>query len=184
MSRESALARVIGLTKSLSPLGHGGHLVPIKGSVDTESTDAVVEAASANQPADAAQPAEAVQPAEAAPAGKDEAADGPALAQVTVVAGDMAPMPDDPVRQAVTDQAIGDIEADIASLLATLDGNGTMPRSDARALSDMPALLADDGDEAVAGPDADDYDAATLVLLSELDRLWRADPAVGNSYMR
>src|SRR6185437_6596609 len=102
-------------------------------------------------------------------AGKDEAADGPALAQVTVVAGDVAPMPDDPVRQAVTDQAIGDIEADIASLLATIDGNGTMPRSDARAL---PELLAEDGDEAVAGPDADDYDAATLVLLSELDRLW------------
>ena len=49
MSRESALARVIGLTKSLSPLGHGGHLVPIKGSVDTEPTDAVVEAASADQ---------------------------------------------------------------------------------------------------------------------------------------
>jgi hypothetical protein len=168
MSRGSALARVIGLTKSLSPLGHGGQVVP-----PNEGAEAVVEAAAAERSADAAPPSTEV------------TAELSVLAQVTVVTAEAAPAAGDPVREAVTEQAIGDIEADIAKLLATLDGAGAMPPTEATPLTDSIADLPDDdGDEAVAAADNDDSEDATLVLLSELDRLWRADPAVGNSYMR
>jgi hypothetical protein len=168
MSRGSALARVIGLTKSLSPLGHGGQLVP-----PNEGAEAVVEAAAAEQIVAAPPPLSV------------DTAEQPTLAQVTVVTAEAAPADGDRVRQAVTEQAIGDIEADIASLLATLDGAGAMPPTEAKPLTDTVADLPDDdGDEAVAAASDDDSEAATLVLLSELDRLWRADPAVGNPYMR
>lgn len=169
MSTGSALARVIGLTKSLSPLGRGGQLVP-----PNEGAEAVVEAAAAEQSADAPPPS------------TPETTEQPALAQVTVVTAEAVSAAGDPVRQAVTEQAIGNIEADIAALLATLDGAGAMPPTGAMPLTasiaDLPAD--DDGDEALAAPDEDPDEDATLVLLSELDRLWRADPAVGNSYMR
>jgi hypothetical protein len=64
------------------------------------------------------------------------------------------------MRKSVTSAAISAIEDDIASLLATMNS-----QSDG-----APA-----GDE--GGVDAED---ATLALLSELDRMWRADPMVGS----
>jgi hypothetical protein len=136
------------------------------------------------------EPAEAVDQAPA----PTSAADAPALAQVTLVAAEpsvepaasdsgapppleAAREPDSPVTGAaragaglhrtVTAEAINAIEADIASLLASLDA----PRRPAEP-------IVDDGDEGLAGTPDDDVDAATLVLLSELDRLWRADPMV------
>jgi hypothetical protein len=164
------------------------------------AADPTADSAAAGLPADPIEAARAPEgvshePAEAvdqAPA-ETSAADAPALAQVTLVAaepsvepaasdpGAPAPLeaasePDPPVtgaaragaglRRTVTAEAINAIEADIASLLASLDA----PRRPAEP-------IIDDGDEGLAGT-PDDVDAATLVLLSELDRLWRADPMV------
>jgi len=69
----------------------------------------------------------------------------------------------DEARDVVTAEAISTIEADIASLLASLDREELA--GDAAVSLDS---LDDDGsDEAQVG-----------VLLSELDRLWQADPAI------
>jgi hypothetical protein len=163
--------------------------------------DPTADSAAADSPADpidaarapegvSQEPAEAVDEAPAEPS----AADAPALAQVTLVGAEppaeaaasdataSAPVeaahaPSPPVsgaargsaglRRTVTAEAIDAIEADIASLLASLDAP---PRA--------AEPIVDDGDEGLAGAADDDVDAATLVLLSELDRLWRADPMV------
>jgi hypothetical protein len=61
------------------------------------------------------------------------------------------------VRESVTNDAITAIEADIASLLANMNAVND---------ADAPAIDAED---------------ATLALLGELDRLWQADPMVGNA---
>jgi hypothetical protein len=65
------------------------------------------------------------------------------------------------LRESVTNDAITAIEADIASLLSSMT-----------AVGDVSAV---DADSAV---DAED---TTLALLGELDRLWQADPLVGNA---
>jgi hypothetical protein len=88
----------------------------------------------------------------------DSAGQGTAIA-----AGDM--------RESVTNDAITAIEADIASLLASMNA---VSESDAKG-SDAKAADASGADETV---DAED---ATLTLLGELDRLWQADPMVGNA---
>jgi hypothetical protein len=81
--------------------------------------------------------------------------------------GAMATISD--LRKSVTNDAIGAIEADIASLLATMGAVS----DDAPATAALPA-----GDD-----DEDEIDAedATLTLLGELDRMWRTDPMVGTS---
>ena len=98
----------------------------------------------------------------------------PAMTQVTVVVPEILPkvappqeiapleplpVPDatEAARNAATADAIASIEADIASLLATLDRS----------------------DEVVHEPEdppSDGDDEPTLALLSELDRLWQSDP--------
>jgi hypothetical protein len=65
------------------------------------------------------------------------------------------------LRESVTNDAITAIEADIASLLASMKS-------------------ADAPDAAEANPPVDAEDA-TLALLGELDRLWQADPMVGRA---
>jgi hypothetical protein len=65
------------------------------------------------------------------------------------------------LRESVTNDAITAIEADIASLLASMNAASTV-----------------DATEADPVIDAED---ATLALLGELDRLWRADPMVGSA---
>lgn len=109
----------------------------------------------------------------------------PALSQVTVVADattvaaddlfPFEPLADAGLRSSITAQAIDAIEADIASLLASLD-QVRMPSPLEGAGEDGDE---EDGDEGVPPAADDDVEAATLLLLSELDRLWRADPAVG-----
>jgi hypothetical protein len=79
-----------------------------------------------------------------------ESADGGEGSSVATI-GDM--------RKSVTSAAISAIEDDIASLLATMNGD-----SDAAAAADQDGIDAED---------------ATLALLGELDRMWRADPMVG-----
>jgi hypothetical protein len=186
MSRSSALARVIGLTKSLSPLSHGR---AAEGSSDTDDIVAGVLAEEAQaSPAPLALVAAPAGPADAAaiePAEDSGSATAPALARVTLVAAESAtpPAPVDAVRRAVTAEAIDAIEADIASLLSSLDNSGAAPT---RSTDDGEEELdeAGDEDERLAGLDEDDVEGATQLLLSELDRLWRADPAIGRgSYL-
>jgi len=71
-------------------------------------------------------------------------------------------------RESVTNDAITAIEADIASLLASMN-----------AVSNSDAM----GPEANGADTGETVDAedATLALLGELDRLWQADPMVGNA---
>lgn len=71
-------------------------------------------------------------------------------------------------RESVTNDAITAIEADIASLLASMN-----------AVSNSDAM----GPEANGADTSETVDAedATLALLGELDRLWQADPMVGNA---
>jgi hypothetical protein len=65
------------------------------------------------------------------------------------------------LRESVTNDAITAIEADIASLLASMNA---VTETDA------------------AGPDGTiDAEEATLALLGELDRLWQADPMVSSA---
>jgi hypothetical protein len=98
----------------------------------------------------------------------------PTLSQVTLVAGETpasesrALAPPDTVRDAVTMDAITAIEADIASLLSSMS-----ELSDARPATDRPAVTSESDD---------DGDDATLTLLSELDRLWQADPMVSAAH--
>lgn len=153
MSKNSAFARVVELTRTFSPFERGG------ASENEDETAAVVATAIAEEAAEPGdEPAAALQIAPPKPQTLTlEArvtAARPALTQVTVVAADKADDDDD--RQAVMDEAIESIEADIASLLASFENN----------------------EEAVEGDD--EPEQATKLLLSELDRLWRADPAVGN----
>jgi hypothetical protein len=70
-----------------------------------------------------------------------------------VAAGDL--------RESVTNDAITAIEADIASLLSSMTAVGEVSAVDA----DSPV----------------DVEDMTLALLGELDRLWQADPLVGNA---
>jgi hypothetical protein len=73
--------------------------------------------------------------------------------QGTAVAGEL--------RESVTNDAITAIEADIASLLSSMNVVGEV--------------------EAVDADPAEDAEDTTLALLGELDRLWQADPLVGNA---
>jgi hypothetical protein len=70
----------------------------------------------------------------------------------TVVTGEL--------RESVTNDAITAIEADIASLLSSMTAVGDVSAVDA---------------------DSADAEDTTLALLGELDRLWQADPLVGNA---
>ena len=74
-------------------------------------------------------------------------------------------------RESVTNDAITAIEADIASLLASMNA---VSNSDAMG----PEANGADTGETAETVDAED---ATLALLGELDRLWQADPMVGNA---
>ena len=211
MNTGSAFARVIGITKSLSPLSFDRNRdresdpVP---DIEADAADQMVAALTEDAPAllaeanvaakaddDDATPATTAV-AEAAQADDDKpfqligpvapaaseagvVVQFPALAQVTVVA-DAAPSqkPADPtrpdrIREEVAGDMIDAIETDIASLLASME-----PGAD------------DDGDEAVAkagdaGPADSSEDAdreePTLSLLSELNRMWRADPKIAAS---
>jgi len=160
MSKNSAFARVIELTRTLSPFERGE-------TVETgEETAAVVATAIAEE---AAEPGDEPAPALSIPPKAPTEAElnageptVPALKQVTLVAiRDERPDAVDKTRQAVTDEAIEAIEADIASLIAGFEK-----------------------EDRAAADEADEPEQATMTLLSELDRLWRADPAVGNGAMR
>lgn len=153
MSKNSAFARVIELTRSFSPFDRS----ETDGGAD--DTSAVIATAIAEEAAESGdEPALALQLPPPEPADKAGDVYGPALTQVTLVAAehnevDVA----EAARQAVTEDAIQAIEADIASLIAGFDS-----------------------EEQAEGNIEGESERATMELLSELDRLWRADPATGN----
>ncbi|HVW92609.1 MAG TPA: hypothetical protein VHB74_08370 [Devosia sp.] len=152
MSKNSAFARVVELTRTFSPFERP------EADESEDETDAVVATAMAEEAAEPGdEPAAALQIAPPKPQPLTLEARvttaRPALTQVTVVAPDKVEDVDD--RQAVMDEAIESIEADIASLLASFENN-----------------------EEATGDD--EPEEATKLLLSELDRLWRADPTIGN----
>ena len=160
MTGNSALARVLSFRRSLPSID--------RLAVDAGASDASVEA---GLPADPASPYESTGLGEAgSPAPEASPAplivELPSLKQVTLVADQhQAVAKLDPVREAVTVDAISAIEDDIASLLSTMS-----ELSDARPVAVSAAAAGDEGE---------DGDDATLTLLSELDRLWRADPMIG-----
>ena len=191
MGKGSAFARVIGLTKSLTVFDRSGPgddgdeaPAPATDVIGTEATEALAASAAAE-----AVPGPPVAP-DPAPGdyGKDEpvvTADPPALQRVTVVAAGPAPAMGDAAQQvsevplrlpveaitgeeaggAITADAISAIEADIASLLASLDRD--------EMLGDTSA------DEIAAGEQDSDEDETSMGdLLLELDRLWRTDPEI------
>ncbi|MDR3471274.1 MAG: hypothetical protein P4M09_06250 [Devosia sp.] len=155
MGRNSALARVIGLTRSFAPRS-------FEGTDDAElAADALVRQAS-----------EEAAPAMAGPAPADVVVAFPAMAQATILAADaldpLSPVGEPaagPTDEAISFEAINALEADIASLLATLDhGEPT--------------------DEDLAGKDrlfdsTAGEDEPMAMLLSELNRLWQADSDIG-----
>ena len=153
MSRGSAFARVIGLTRSLSPRGiersqaAGG--APGEDAADALVRQASEEAAAGPEPAGDRRPLFG----EPSPADGDREAANvvvsfPAMTRVTVVTdGPAAPLDvagepigqpaASPIDAAIGAEAIEAIEADIASLLASLDHG-------------EPADAEDVGDEAVS----------------------------------
>jgi hypothetical protein len=188
MGRHSALARVFELTKSFAPLGferHGSARDAGSDNVADALADSAAEPGDVPATLDQLSAAQTL-PLPAAPlaplSGPGVVLAFPAMAQVTVVVPEVLPrdaatlesMPQeiealDPLpvadetetaRHAATANAIASIEADIASLLATLD------RSDAEAL-----------EESAAGEEDEE---PTLALLGELDRLWQADPQIAS----
>jgi len=86
------------------------------------------------------------------------------LDERSIFAADSAPpVGGDGVRDAITAEAISAIEADIATLLSSLD------REELELNGDAPIDL----------DDHEDDETQVSELLSELDRLWQADAAVG-----
>lgn len=186
MSRSSAFARVIGLTKSLSPLGFDRNEAAPEDR-GTEAADALVRQAEGGAligvgASVAVEPF--MQPTNVVMA-------FPALAQVTVVqeappalspAADPAVPSEGPAgSEAITADAINSIEQDIASILATLEREEHAAVDD-HAADNHDADDADDGDW--LPPVFDDAEAVETArgdepvgaLLSELNRLWQAEP--------
>jgi hypothetical protein len=165
MAASSALARVLSFRRSL----------PLVDAVMTEATPIDGDAVDIVPPGfDMSIPATEDTPAPASDRQPRLIVELPTLSQVTLVAGETpasegrALAPPDTVRDAVTMDAITAIEADIASLLSSMS-----ELSDGRPATDRPA----------ATPESDDDgDDATLTLLSELDRLWQADPMVSAAH--
>jgi hypothetical protein len=157
MSKNSAFARVIGLTKSFSPLGFDrSRVAPDAGETDEIVAAAVADSAAQTSNAIAAEPAPAIaaepmtMPEAAPPQGAADAANGAQmvkLAEVDEVA----------IRDAVAADAIQTIEDDIARLLASLEAVNQVAAEDDEA----------EPDDAEGEP--------TLALLSELNRLWMTD---------
>ncbi|HVX80038.1 MAG TPA: hypothetical protein VHB23_01575 [Devosiaceae bacterium] len=159
MSKASALARVIGLTRSRSASffeqGAAARTTPDK---QAEPAAVTTEADAAGEPSETAEKtsvtiAEKTNVTALQPAG--------AIMQVTLVsAEDKAEAADDEdeaARDAVTSEAIEAIEADIARLLSTM--------------GDEDAAEADDSAE-------DEEGEPVGALLLELNRLWQSDPEV------
>jgi len=196
MSKGSAFARVIGLTKSFTPLAFDRSAAAIDDGDEAPAPAGAAEAAT-NESAVIVPAVSAV--AEIAPVPKTDtsavaaaAATAsapaevvvafPAMSQVTVVTGDVPaapaadaadepkPLPEGGV-DAISSETISAIEADIASLLASLDHEEGLPGT------------ADDGPVWLADSEADDdeeFGQASSMgdLLLELDRMWQADPEI------
>jgi len=147
MAKGLALARAIGLKW---PAAANDPETSAETTVDDTLTARVIDAEPAHRPAD--DPTAAMVDA-LSQALLDTTVEGTAVA--TDEARELA------TRESVTHDAVTAIEADIASLLASMNAV-----SDADAAAADPAIDAED---------------ATVALLGELDRLWRADPMVGRA---
>ena len=160
------MARVLSFRRPLST-----NPTPIDATPEIETAvDAAPPPAGMPFP-DAAAPAEASAPPEklssANPALPVLTVELPSLSRVTLVPAETPPAesravaPLDDARTAVTVGAINAIEADIASLLASMSE-----------LSDAPPAT-------IASTSDNEGEDVTLALLFELDRLWQADPMIG-----
>ncbi len=169
MSGNSALARVLSFRRPLST-----NPTPIDATPEIETAaDAAPPPASMPFP-DAAAPAEASAPPEKLSSSNPTlpvlTVELPSLSRVTLVPAETPPAesravaPLDDARTAVTVDAITAIEADIASLLASMSE-----------LSDAPPAT-------IASTSDNEGEDVTLALLSELDRMWQADPMVGAAH--
>jgi hypothetical protein len=153
MGKGLAFARAIGLKWSSASIDQE--------PVEERGADALIENALAGDIVEAAPTDDAA--ADLTPALPDGL---PAPVGETASSGAIATIAT--VRESVTNEAINAIEADIASLLANMNAV-----SDAAPEEMSPATPVDDDDV-----DAED---ATLALLGELDRMWRADPMIASS---
>jgi hypothetical protein len=173
---------VIGLTRSLSPRGverrEEAGSEPGEDAADALVRQASEEASAGPEAAGDRRPLFG----EPSPADRGQGAANvvvsfPAMTQVTVVTdGPAAPLElaAEPVGQAAASpiddtigaEAIEAIEADIATLLASLDHGEPTDEDDAGDEQFPESAAADDDGESVT------------TLLSELNRLWQADPEV------
>jgi hypothetical protein len=192
MSRGSAFARVIGITRSLSPLSFDR---THKGEGADEAFADLPPGAADDSPAlppaqidtslGAVQPADdtgdvfhavemAVEEESAKPASATITT-FPAQSKVTVVSNAPAPVAAEAQPEALADASSAEIpgdmieaiESDMASLLASLNRLDDGPPAEATA-------------EAADGEWREDEteEEPTLALLSELNRMWQADPEI------